>query len=328
MRRSDREGSVLIIVLMVLAAAAYLIMESGKFLRIDYEGAAYQRVTASGGSLLHSGVTVARELLQDDLRRGGEGADHQFDVWANADDFFASISPFLESGELEGTITAEDGKIPLNVLLNGDKGKHAGEILGRLLDALVAAHEIDAKSLDYITSIKAWIGGPDTLKDTAWYSLEEPGYTRGGKFKTPHELRLVRWKGVSMEDRLKVLYGADGIPGLIDFVTVWGDKINMNVAPREVVAAVCPSSELRAEYAETIESYRNQGENDFITEWYKTKATNMGITQNFPDQALTVKSTVYRVALTARVGAGQMRSTTILKRDLNGSVVVLFENIH
>ena len=331
MRGGEKDGSILIVVLLVLVAATYLIMDSGKFLRIDYEGAAGQRTLASGGSLLRSGIVVAKELLLDDIKKNGDRTDNFFDNWAKASQWYDEISSSLESGDLSGAIIPEDGKISINSFRKSEGvGKASGEIFTRLVTTLAAAHEIEAKASDYLTSIKIWLGEKDTQSDVRWYRFEEPPYSPAkGIFRSPHELLLVRWKGTEYEDRRKLLYGGNGVPGLIDFITVWGTGfINMNTAPMEVLAAVCPDSQFRKEFVEQVLAYRNNGSNSFISPWYKDIARKVGIsTAKFPEKCLTVKSNVFRVSLEAKVGAGTIRSTSILQRNSAGCVV-LFENIH
>lgn len=327
----NKDGSVLIVVLLVLAAAAFLIMESGKFLRIDYSSAAYQRVVIAGGNLLRSGLTLAKEVLLEDIKENGDTADHNFDNWATMDEFLRNISSSLESGEIDGNITPEDGKINLNsFLLGGDVGKGLGEIFVRLVSGLISAHEIEADPNNYLNSIKIWIGAKDTKGDKDWYAMQEPAYSPdAAPFRTPDELLLVRWGELDLETRRKFFYGANGVPGLKEFITVWGNgKINVNTAANEVIAALAPDPVLRSEYVEAVENYRSQGESDFSSAWYVDIATRVGFDMTkFPVKALASKSSFFRVSLTARVGAGHLNSTTILKRD-SKRCVVLFENIH
>lgn len=333
MRHDPRQGSVLIIVLLVLAAAAYLIMESGKFLRIDYEGAAYQRVITSGGNLLRSGLTVAREVLLEDIKKDNNSADYRFEEWGQAEAFFKELSEPLESGDIEGRIEAEDGRIDLNSLnVNGGAGDDLREIFLRVVASLCTAHRLELKPKDFLASIRIWLGAKDTRKDKEWYAQREVPYEIGKNFRTPEELLLVRWKDATDEDRAKVVLGADGVPGLLEFVTVWKGtstaQINMNMAPREIVAAVCPQEDFREDFVREVEAYRADEANIFSTPWYQEIAKRIGVDMNkFPRTALGWKSSVFRVSLTARVGAGQLNSTTILKREPT-KCVVMFENIH
>jgi type II secretory pathway component PulK len=324
--RDAREGSVLIIVLLVLAAATMIMLESGKLLRVDYEGAAYQRTLASGGALLASGLYAAEQALADDLADGA-AADHPYEDWANLDAFFQDISAELESGELECRITPEDARIDLNSL---KENTDLGQVFVRLADRLCEAHGIDGDGEKLLNSVKIWLGAKDETGDEDWYALEEPGYApAGGEFRAPAELLLVRWQGLDDEDRRLVLGGGDGIPGLVDFVTVWGDgKINMNFAPPEILEAACAESSLRAGYAAEVRGWRSDPSNDFRGDWYKDVALRVGLDMAvFPSGALDSTSTVFRVETAASVGAGRLRSTAILERSA-GRCVVKFENIH
>ena len=329
-----KEGAVLIIVLLVLATATYLIMESGKYLRIDYEGAALQRVMVAGGNLLRSGQTIAIELLKDDLlETKGVAADHRFDNWAAAHVFFEEISNILESGEIEGDIVPENSRFNLNSLKGKDAAaKDAQNVFIRLVSGLTAAHSIDGSAAAYLKSIRLWLGDAnvkDDQGDASWYSQREPSYSmRKGEFITPDELFLVRWNGMSDEDRLKVLNGGGGVPGLMELITVWGEKkINMNMVPRTLLGAICPNSELREDFIESVESYRSQGANLFSGNWYLQIAREVGVEDGFPTTILQSTSSYFRVSLTARVGNGLLNSTSIIHRTSNGGVV-LFENIH
>jgi len=325
-RRESREGAVLILVLLVLAAATAIMLESGKLLRVDYEGAACQRTLASGGALLASGLYAAEMALTDDLLDGSY-SDNPFEDWANLDTFFADISANLESGELGCSITAEDSRINLNLLKDN---KALAGIFVRLADRLREAHGIDGESETFLASVQVWLGAKDTGGDADWYALEEPGYALArGKFRTPAELLLVRWKGMNDEDRRLILTGGGGIPGLVDFVTVWGDgKINMNFAPREILGAACADKAVRAEFVNEILNYRDQPANDFGNGWYRDIAERLGLGMgSFPSSAMSSTSTVFRVETTALVGSGCLRSTTILERR-SSICVVKFENIY
>lgn len=332
MKCNDKSGSVLIVVLLVLAAAAYLIMESGKFLRIDYASASYQRTIVAGGSLLRSGLLVAEELLVEDLKESRLEVDHNFDNWADFDGFLADLSASLTSGDITGSIVPEDGLIRLNHLAddNGTVSSALQSIFLRLVAGLCVAHDIEADPKDYLESIKIRIAKVDKQGDAAWYASQEPPYTMGKRqFYVPEELLLVRWKGSEPEDVRKLYYGGDGVPGLKEFVTVWsGDgKINVNTAPREIIAALVPSADFRSEFVDAAVSYRNQGENE-MNSWIPTVADMVGVDKStIPTDAVAYKSKYFRVSLTATIGAGQLNSTTILQRE-NDGCVVLFENIH
>lgn len=68
----------------LMAAAVFLILESTKFLRIDYSSTAYQWVMVSGRSLLRSGLLSAHEIE------------------ANANDYLHSIKVWLGEKDIYG----------------------------------------------------------------------------------------------------------------------------------------------------------------------------------------------------------------------------------
>ena len=331
MKRNHKDGAVLVIVLLVLAAASFLIMESAMSLRVDYANAATSRVSTSGGNLLLSGYTVAAELLLEDVRVKGDKEDHRFDVWNNLPKMLESFSDALQSGDLSGSITPENSLISLKPLgSTTNEAKQMGEVFVRLLTGLCSAHKIEADPRKYLASIKVWAGAKDTLGDADWYQSRDMGYEiPKGAFNSPDELALVRWDGVEPEDVRKIYYGANGIPGLREFVTVWGNgKINMNTAPDEILAALIPQSDLRKPFVTAVREYRNNGANQFSTPWYNIIAVALGVDMAaFPEKILDVKSKAFRISLTARVGSGRISSTTVVDRSDKGCVV-LFENMH
>ncbi|WP_243543975.1 general secretion pathway protein GspK [Pseudodesulfovibrio tunisiensis] len=331
MRQPRKEGSVLIVVLLILAAAAYLVMESGKVVRIDYGGAAYQRCMASGGSLLRSGVDVARELLMQDLRKHGDVGDHKFDQWARADRFFETLSSGLESGELAGTIVPENSRINLNHLRQQDElGKALAGIFLRLMRGLCATHGVEGNPNVLLQSIRVWLGAKDLSGDAAWYGDQDPSYAAPRRpFNCAEELLLVRWEDVSREDFQRLYFGRPGAPGLEAFVTVWGEgRLNVNTARSEMLGAMAPEGRYRAEFVKAVLGFRNNGANNLSEPWYLDLAERIGFDMDaFPSKALIFRSRYFRVTLSATIGAGKLGSTTIIKRE-DKLCRVLFNNVH
>jgi hypothetical protein len=91
---------------------------------------------------------------------------------------------------------------------------------------------------------------------------------------------------------------------------------------------MCPNADLKQEFVEAVDNYRGNGANLFSGPWYIEIASRLGVDMTkFPSAGLGVTSTVFRVSLTASVGAGRINSTSIVQRSPK-SCVVLFENIH
>lgn len=128
-------------------------------------------------------------------------------------------------------ILDESGKIPLNTLT-----ETTAVILKNLLINLTVSPE-DADMI--VDSILDW-KDPDDLhrlhgaESDYYLSLPNPYRARNAGFETLEELILVR--GITPE----ILYGLDKKKGIMHFLTVhsgWA-QINVNAAPREVLAAL------------------------------------------------------------------------------------------
>jgi len=331
MNRDSRSGAVLIVVLIVLAGASFLILESVKVVRVDYASAAVARTRIVGGNLIESGLDLVSDMLLEDLSINGNRQDTLFEDWYLVDESLVDFNRAFRSGDLEIQVTGEDGRLSINAL--GGTGVVAdgnGAIFLRLLEGLLSRHRIEADPKVFLASIRVWLGGTDPKQDGAWYGTREPPYARRQKpFLTTDDLLLVRWDGVDREDFLKIYHGADGIPGLKEFITTWGNgEINVNYARRELLAAIAHSSDGRESFVSNVEQYRGDGSNQFDNKWYADMATKAGLPPaGFPTGALSGKSQYFRVELAATVGGGVLRSTVILQRT-DQKCVVLFKNMH
>jgi general secretion pathway protein K len=128
-------------------------------------------------------------------------------------------------------VADESGKININKMT---------DLSGILLNNMLVNLGIDKEQADTIVdSILDWKDGDDLhrlhgAEDEYYQSLPVPYKARNAPLETIEELLLV--KGMTPE----ILYGTEEKPGLVGFITIYGtnDKINVNLAPREVLAAV------------------------------------------------------------------------------------------
>ncbi len=161
---------------------------------------------------------------------------------------YKNKQPFLEGNEpvkVDGTryagqlgddsyvfdIVDESGKISLNSLTD-----RSGVIMSNLLVNLGSRKE-DADAI--VDAILDWKDGDEVHRlngaESDYYmSLPNPYRSKNGSFDTVEELLMV--KGMTPE----ILYGNSRQPGIFDFLTVRarGGGINVNSAPREVLAAL------------------------------------------------------------------------------------------
>jgi general secretion pathway protein K len=137
----------------------------------------------------------------------------------------------LENGYYKFNITDESGKININTLT---------DLSGIVLNNLLVNMGIEKDTADTIVdSILDW-KSPTGLHrlhgaDSSYYlSLPNPYKVKNANFDTLEELLLV--KGVTPD----ILYGDGERPGLIRFLTVYGDarSININAAAPEVLKAI------------------------------------------------------------------------------------------
>ncbi len=147
-------------------------------------------------------------------------------------------------------ISDESGKININLMT-----ENSGIILNNLLVNLGIAKE---KADIIVDSILDW-KDEDNLhrlhgaEDEYYQSLPKPYKAKNGPFQTLEELLLVR------EVTRDIFYGAEGRPGIVNFITIYGttDKININAAPREVLMAV---PNMTAEAADRLVEARDSQE--------------------------------------------------------------------
>ncbi|MBN1547722.1 MAG: general secretion pathway protein GspK [Syntrophaceae bacterium] len=146
----------------------------------------------------------------------------------------------LANGVYEIRIQDESGKIALNGLSDA-----SGIVLKNLLLRLKSTPE-EADTI--VDSILDW-KDPDDLhrlngaENDYYQSLTKPYPCKDGTFESLEELLLV--KGITPE----ILYGTGERKGLIQFLTLHNrfNRINLNVAPRELLAALPGVSDVMAD---------------------------------------------------------------------------------
>ena len=186
------------------------------------------------------------------------------------------------------SVLDETGKINLNTLT---------DVSGIILNNLLVNQEVPKEQADIIVdSILDW-KDPDDLNrlhgaESDYYmSLPDPYKAKNANFDTVEEVIMV--KGMTP----RILYGDDKHPGIIDFLTVGskGDKINVNAAPKEVLAALPGMS---ADAAQRVIDFREGAELKNIEELraligdaMATIAPYAGITES---NSFTIKATGFK----------------------------------
>jgi type II secretory pathway component PulK len=123
----------------------------------------------------------------------------------------------------------------------------------------------------------------------------------------------------------KLLFGTKDIPGLMDFITVFGDtggRININTADKRILLAL--SEEIDSEMADEIISYRSDEDSDLTDAlWYK-KA--LGIDNDIIKPALiAIKSSYFEILSTGVRDTAVKELKVVVKRVEGGFLTLSWE---
>lgn len=322
--KKNEQGTIVVIVLLVLAILSFLAMELSKETLVDYSGSVYIKSAITGNALLDSGRLLAKDTLEKDAAESK--ADYPFEAWGLFDEWLKEISTELTSGSLSGKIADENALFPINQLKitdpnKSDPNKEYQGIFLRILQALCADLELKkGKPEDYLTSIRIWQGEElsNASDDDNWYKSQPTQYQRPKRaLISPDELLLIRWPNAKEGDVEKLYYGTETQPGLRDIITVWGNgPINMNTAHDEIVKALPTDGKKKEEYLAAVNRYRGDPTSNFEEAWYNTLATFEGIPEkNIPQKVLSVATDTFRVNLKAIIGGGEKKEAIVFKRE-------------
>jgi general secretion pathway protein K len=236
----EERGFALVITLIISALLVALVAEFIHEVYVETSLARSYTDAQQASLLADSGVTGGARLLQTVLK--GQVYSSLLDRWA------APLEMQDERGSLRVEITEESGKLSLHSLVypNGTL-TDACDMTVRLFTALKLPP-------DLCVTLADWIDSGDEQRpggaETSYYSsLPTPYQSKNTPLDTFDELRLI--KGFD-EKTLNILR---------PFVTVYNDgtgapvsKINVNTAPREVLAAL--DEQMTSELAKRIVEYR------------------------------------------------------------------------
>lgn len=218
-RLKNESGFALILTLVVTALMVAVVVEMIHQVYVDTSLSRGFRDGQQASILAESGVTGAAKLLQVGLSR--QTYTSLSDQWATP------LKLDDEVGSLEITISEESGKINVNDVAQAK----TLEALQRLGSRLKLPGEIWAAVSDWIDKDDIQISGG---AESSYYRTLKPPYSaRNGKLMSLKELSLV--KGITPEILGK----------LQPYLTIFSEeanspqsKININTAPKEVLAAL------------------------------------------------------------------------------------------
>lgn len=196
-------GSVLVVSLWTIGflaslAAAMAVQAEGQILAAKHVGGRIQAFHEAWG-----GVARGVAALKDGLRE----KDHQ------------PLPPVLEGTGFR--VSAEPGKVPLNAA--------SAPVLAALITQVGVPEGSSAEEI--AAAVVDWRDADDTLSpngaESPYYEALSPPYPcRNANFGSVEELLLVRGVDSTLLTTLR------------PYVTVWGDKVNLNTAPAVVLQAI------------------------------------------------------------------------------------------
>lgn len=285
-RLRDRSGFALVLTLVVTALMVAVVVEMIHQVYVDVSLSRGFRDAQQASLLAESGATGGAKLLQSGL--SGRTYTSLSDKWSEP------IKLDDEVGSIVITISEESAKINLNDLVadNGEYKDFISGALKRLGRRLQMSEELWGSLADWLDSNEEPRSGG---VESSYYRSQKQSYNaRNGKLATLTELTLV--KGFTPE-----LFGK-----LRPFVTIWSDqpgasaKININTAPKEVLAALDDGLDDRS--AESILERRRLTPFKSTGELSQVPGLDAGVVARLAGSSwITVKGSLFRIRSVARV---------------------------
>jgi general secretion pathway protein K len=238
---------------------------------------------------------MAATLLANDARQ--IASDNLTEGWARP------LPPLpVEGGTIEARISDAQARFNLNNLWrNGAPSSTDIGVFRRLLRALDLEPELTEALLDWIDPDA--VARPQGAEDSDYRNAAVPYRAANQALQSVDELRLVRGFSVEAVERLRPFVGAlpDATP------------INLNTAPREVLAALFGDPAL----AQAILDAREQ------QPFANPPQLPPGVAA--PQAAYGARSNFFLVALDTRIGRLQDRSEALIRRADGGTATVLWQ---
>lgn len=314
----DNSGFALMITIMIVSLIVPLALQfntSSYFYRASAANLEYGiQLNCAAKSGIHYALGVLhQDALSDDY-------DSIHEVWAQA--FKYEPDPSKSNIKFQVEISDHSGRININNLVKQDDQGEAvfdddqRDILTRLLQSLDTELEDDEVG-DIVNSIKDWIDADDNVTEhwglgaeNAFYQESNRPYScRNGPLMTLEELSLI--KGVdAIYDEIK------------DFLTVYGDKADININTAEKAVLMALSDDLTdGEIGDIVEFREDEENRDELndTGWYK-KAIWTNEDRINPD-LITTSSTCFEIVSTGFKGDLWKKIIGIVERKKEDSQV-------
>lgn len=235
------QGMALLLTLLVTVILAVVVLEFNYLIRVYATLSGNLVDDLQAQTAAQSAVEQAKAVLINDLsadRDKGILADTLDEEWAT------EITRQANGSAAKAEISDEMAKLNLNSLVKGSTSETDIESTNQdMVDSVKHLFELLDLDPSMVDCIVDWIDENDQeepfgAEDSYYQSLTPPMHCKNGPLDNVEELLLI--KGFDPE----ILYGDEETPGLVDYVTVFGDpngKVNINTADEKVLTAVLKS---------------------------------------------------------------------------------------
>jgi general secretion pathway protein K len=288
----------MLIAALAAAVAATVFADQQRWLR----AVEHRRDQVQAQSLAMTGVLWTAQIIADDARRSE--IDHLGEPWA------LTLPPIpLENGEVRGAIVDAQGRLNVNALGATDASAEVERArLARLVAQRGMPPAVLAAMADWIDAdgVAEASGGEDAF----YLAQPVPRLAANAPILRVAELGAV--KGVTPRMLAAVLPYLSALPS--------GTPVNVNTAPREVLAAIVGNA--GTESLEALLADRARKPFTTIAEFRARLPDGSALAS---DVALSVKSNYFYVTIEARQGATRAHARALLRRGGGGKPAIIWQ---
>jgi general secretion pathway protein K len=288
----------MLIAALAAAVAATVFADQQRWLRT----VEHRRDQVQAQALAMAGVLWTSQILDEDARRST--IDHLGEPWALT---LPSIP--LENGEVRGTIVDAQGRLNINALGATDASAEVERArLARLIAQKGMPPAVLAAMADWIDA--DGVADASGAEDAFYLAQSVPRLAANAPVLRVAELGAV--KGVTPRMLAALLPYLSALPA--------GTPVNVNTAPREVLAAIVENA--GNESLEALVADRARKPFTTIAE-FRARLPDGSVLAS--DVALSVKSNYFYVTIEARQGATRAHARALLRRGGGGKPTIVWQ---
>lgn len=326
----NNQGTVLLIVLIILIGLAAISAELSQFVLYDYALANLNKRNIQSKILAESGENLAIKLVQYNLSTKVQQQTQKYKI-EELGYIWQTIMSSLESEDFSMKIIDENSFFPINnIFITGDAQKRAlyyQQILKSILVILMQKNgytgtEENAYELaeEMIKAILIW-GKKQTLTldELKEYSAKSVQCLPPKRpFENPQELNLIAWPAAINQTLVhNVINGTENNKGLVDIITTWSNgPMNIIFLDPLIIQSFCDKQNQSKEFLQQILTERNLKENFNDRTWFREIFESFAL--DLPSQNILFHSSrTFRFYI--QVGAGSNKITMV-------SICTIYDN--